>query len=51
MIIKIWDWLFTRKTWTILDKEFLIDSKGIKIGWAITVYDQFGNIKKKKVKF
>lgn len=51
MLTEIWDFLFTRKNWTIIDKEYLLNSEGDRIGHAIVLQDQFGNVKKKKIKF
>lgn len=48
MIIKIWDWLFTRKTWAI-EKEVSLENKGVRIGTRYVLRDQFGNLKQKDV--
>lgn len=50
MITAIWDFLFTRKKWTTIQKDHLYQG-GKNIGWAILLQDQFGNIKKKTIKY
>lgn len=50
MIIRIWDFLFTRKVWTTI-KEEKLHTEGVWSGWACVLQDQFGNIKKKKIQF
>lgn len=54
MLIAIWDWLFTRRQWTIIDREDLYgktwDSTEGKTGVVYTLQDQFGNIKKTLIK-
>jgi hypothetical protein len=49
MITVIWDFLFTRKIWTILHKEPIYDNTR-HIGFFYVLQDQLGNIKKKSVK-
>lgn len=54
MLIAIWDWLFTRRQWTILREgpiNFIeFDGTQRPIGRLYILQDQFGNIKQKEVK-
>ncbi len=51
MLIAIWDWLFTRRRWTIIEKRVANgktwDGREGILGVVYTLQDQFGNIKKK----
>lgn len=51
MIIKLWDWLFTRKTWTkVNEQEYYYDDNDklpYKRVWIMK--DQFGNIKRVRI--
>ena len=51
MLIKIWDFLFTRRVWVVIEKAKLFSSEtdDIPYGYLFVLQDQFGNIKKKKV--
>lgn len=53
MIIAIWDYFFTRRVWTTVREISLLedDNATIPIGRVYILQDQFGNIKKKKVRF
>jgi hypothetical protein len=50
MIIKIWDFLFTRKVYTLIEKVNYYDNPNNKYDHAqqitYVLQDQFGNIKK-----
>lgn len=53
MIVAIWDFLFTRRIWTIIERENYIgeaqDGTTARIGYIYILQDQFGNIKRKVV--
>ena len=50
MLIKIYDWLFTRKTWTkVSEQEFYTDRHELPVKRLWIMQDQFGNIKKKRI--
>lgn len=52
MIIKLWDFLFTRKQWKITGYANVFENgKEYPICQIIIMQDQFGNIKKKKIKY
>lgn len=50
MIIKIWDWLFTRRVWTTerITSVYATDDE-TPIEHIYILRDQFGNIKTKRV--
>lgn len=53
MLIRIWDWLFTRKRWTVI-KQIDVYYEACRELPRYRIYvmqDQFGNIKQKKVNF
>jgi hypothetical protein len=52
MIIKIWDFFFTRKKWEIVSVIDVINNENSKLpcGRNIILKDQFGNIKTKKIR-
>jgi len=46
MIIAIWDWLFTRRVWKVVDKrEVIRNADNTTVGYRYTMQDQFGNLK------
>lgn len=46
MIIAIWDWLFTRRIWKIIEKtEMQRIRDNTTVGIQYTLQDQFGNLK------
>ena len=53
MLRAIWDWLFVRRQWTII-KEIQVyseeDPNGRPVADLYVLQDQFGNIKRKKVR-
>ena len=48
MIIKIWDLLFTRRRWTVI-QECALTNKGTRIGTRYVLQDQFGNLKQRDI--
>ena len=50
MIRWLWDLLFTRSHWKIIDQRNLVDDgKEIPVGIRYVLQDQWGNIKQKDV--
>jgi len=46
MIIAIWDWLFKRRVWKVIEKREIVTFKDNKaVGYRYVLQDQFGNIK------
>lgn len=53
MLIAIWDWLFTRRQWKIIKEVGVKETEASKIDCCriLILQDQFGNIKKKTIKY
>lgn len=52
MLIAIWDWLFTRRQWKVIKTVSLLEDANsiIPFGTLYILQDQFGNIKKKRIR-
>lgn len=53
MLIAIWDFFFTRRKWTIIKEIGLRENpnSSMDVQKLYILQDQFGNIKKKRVRF
>lgn len=50
MLRHIWDFLFTRKSWKVIEQHpMTYENTGLRIGTIYVLQDQFGNIKKKSI--
>lgn len=53
MLIRIWDFLFTRKVWTVIARTevYSATDNSLPIALTYTLQDQFGNIKQKNISY
>lgn len=45
MIIRIWDWFFTRRVWTVVEERNWVNTAGKICRKTFIMKDQFGNLK------